>query len=79
MQANDCAATFPSPLSHEPPPFPQHHHGIKRKEHEAIQVQHETQGANKKPRVVWSVEMHQQVGPRHCCTLPRCGRLVTLC
>lgn len=25
-------------------------------------MQHETQGANKKPRVVWSVEMHQQVG-----------------
>ncbi|PRW57468.1 Two-component response regulator ARR14 isoform 1 [Chlorella sorokiniana] len=37
-----------------------HHHGVKRKESETIQVQHETQGANKKPRVVWSVEMHQQ-------------------
>lgn len=44
------------------PPAPQHHHGVKRKESETIQVQHETQGANKKPRVVWSVEMHQQVG-----------------
>jgi two-component response regulator (ARR-B family) len=39
-------------------------HGVKRKEAEALQVQHETQGANKKPRVVWSVEMHQQVGGR---------------
>ncbi|PSC69534.1 Two-component response regulator ARR14 isoform 1 [Micractinium conductrix] len=38
----------------------QHTHGIKRKESDVIQVQHETQGANKKPRVVWSVEMHQQ-------------------
>ena len=37
---------------------------MKRKESETIQVQHETQGANKKPRVVWSVEMHQQVGGR---------------
>ncbi len=45
-----------------PMPAPQHHHGVKRKESETIQVQHETQGANKKPRVVWSVEMHQQVG-----------------
>ena len=45
-----------------PPPLLQHTHGIKRKESDVIQVQHETQGANKKPRVVWSVEMHQQVG-----------------
>ena len=38
---------------------------MKRKaEGEALQVQHEPQGANKKPRVVWSVEMHQQVSSR---------------
>ena len=40
---------------------------MKRKESETIQVQHETQGANKKPRVVWSVEMHQQVGSEWLC------------
>ena len=45
-------------------------HGNKRKESEALQVQHETQGANKKPRVVWSVEMHQQVGFGGCCAGP---------
>ena len=45
-------------------------HGNKRKESEALQVQHETQGANKKPRVVWSVEMHQQVGLGGCCAGP---------
>ncbi|KAI3437773.1 hypothetical protein D9Q98_000220 [Chlorella vulgaris] len=37
-----------------------HQGGVKRKESETIQVQHDTQGGSKKPRVVWSVEMHQQ-------------------
>lgn len=56
----------PSCRSRSPPPLPPpaQHHGTKRKEAEALQVQHETQGANKKPRVVWSVEMHQQVRRR---------------
>ena len=61
----DLPAPCPAPAPPLPPPLPlplQTPHGIKRKESEALQVQHETQGANKKPRVVWSVEMHQQVG-----------------
>jgi hypothetical protein len=60
---------LPACLPTAPPPSAlplQTPHGIKRKESEALQVQHETQGANKKPRVVWSVEMHQQVGFEGC-------------
>jgi hypothetical protein len=64
-QAEPCRAAPSSalnPFLGAACPLPlQGHHGLKRKESEALQVQHETQGANKKPRVVWSVEMHQQV------------------
>ena len=35
-------------------------HGMKRKDTESLRVEHEGGGAGKKPRVVWSVEMHQQ-------------------
>jgi len=35
-------------------------HGTKRKGSETIRVEHEVGSGNKKPRVVWSIEMHQQ-------------------
>lgn len=35
-------------------------HGTKRKESEVLRAEHEGGSANKKPRVVWSIEMHQQ-------------------
>ena len=37
-----------------------HGHGMKRKDTETLRVEHEGGGAGKKPRVIWSVEMHQQ-------------------
>lgn len=35
-------------------------HGTKRKESETLHAEHEGGSGSKKPRVVWSVEMHQQ-------------------